>query len=137
MPLDPILVAETREWFRRAADDLAAGAHDLTGQAELTRDAAFHAQQAAEKAIKGFLMWHSRPFGKTHNLVELGNQCVALDVSLEETLRAAAPLTEYAWKFRYPGEAESPTVEVARAALATARTVYDTLRARLPGDVAP
>jgi HEPN domain-containing protein len=136
MPHDPTLVAETREWFQRAADDLGAAAHDLTAKPALTRDATFHAQQAAEKAMKGFLMWHGRPFRKTHNLVELGGQCVQIDRGLEEILRGAAPLTEYAWKFRYPGEGESPTVELARAALATARSVYDALLSRLPGELA-
>lgn len=59
-------------------------------------------QQAAEKALKAFLTWHDRPFGKTHNLVELGGQCVLLDATLEGVLAPAGALTEYAWKFRYP-----------------------------------
>lgn len=137
MPHDPTLVAETREWFQRAADDLAAAAHDLTSNPPLTRDVAFHAQQAAEKAMKGFLMWHGRPFRKTHSLVELGKACVDIDISLESVLRRSAPLTEYAWRFRYPGEAETPTVGVSREALATARLVCDTLLSRLPAEVAP
>jgi HEPN domain-containing protein len=32
----------------------------------------FHAQRAAEKAMKAFLAWHDVPFRKTHNL-EDGN----------------------------------------------------------------
>jgi len=31
-------------------------------------DALFHCQQAVEKALKGFLTWHDRPFEKTHDL---------------------------------------------------------------------
>jgi HEPN domain-containing protein len=30
--------------------------------------AVFHCQQAAEKALKGFLAWHDTPFRKTHDL---------------------------------------------------------------------
>ena len=54
--------------------------------------------------MKAFLTWHDRVFRKTHDLVELGGQCVARDTTLESVLRAAAPLTEYAWRYRYPGE---------------------------------
>jgi HEPN domain-containing protein len=58
----------TREWLRKAAGDLkAADLHDL---------AAFHCQQAFEKALKGYLTWHDRPFRKTHDLVELIEQCI-------------------------------------------------------------
>jgi hypothetical protein len=44
----------------------------------LTADITFHAQQLAEKALKGFLTWHDQPFRKTHDLVEIGEQCVTL-----------------------------------------------------------
>ena len=47
------------------------------------------------------------------------------------------PLTEYAWKFRYPGEPELPEIEEADAALALAREVYDAVLHRLPAEVRP
>jgi len=52
-------------------------------------------------------------------------------------LRQAAPLTEYAWKFRYPGEPDGPSIEEAARALATAREVLDSLGGRLPVEVRP
>ena len=97
----------------------------------------FHAQQAVEKAIKGFLSWHDRPFRKTHNLVELGEAATAVDPALESGLRRAAPLTEYAWRFRYPGDLVEPSIEEASEALAIAREVFDSLLSRLPADVKP
>ncbi len=30
--------------------------------------------------MKAFLAWHDRPFRKTHNLIEIGEQCAAIDV---------------------------------------------------------
>jgi len=42
---------------------------------------------------------------------------------LDPLLRRAAPLTEYAWKFRYPGDPDEATAEEATEALATAREV--------------
>jgi len=64
---------------------------------------------------------------------------VRLDGSLEPLLRRAAPLSEYAWKFRYPGDVEQPTVEEARSALDTARAVFGAIAALLPdaSDSAP
>lgn len=55
-------------------------------------DALFHCQQAIEKALKAFLTWHDEPFRKTHDLGELGTQCVTLDDTLTALLRRAAPL---------------------------------------------
>ncbi len=118
---DPELVAETRAWLVRAIDDLREAEHDLTAAPPLLRGAVFHCQQAAEKAMKGFLTWHSRPFRKTHNLTEIGGLCVEVDRTLEPPLRRAAVLTDFAWKYRYPGEPEEPSREETETALALAR----------------
>lgn len=137
MPHDPELVAETRSWFQRAAHDLGAGAADLAATPAFTGDAVFHAQQAAEKSMKGYLTWHSRVFRKTHNLSELGGMCIDADVTLEPLLQRATRLTDYAWKYRYPGEPDEPSREEAESALALAREVYDAVLGRLPADVWP
>jgi hypothetical protein len=34
----------------------------------------FHSQQAAEKALKGFLTWHDVPFRRVHELDQLGDR---------------------------------------------------------------
>jgi HEPN domain-containing protein len=92
----------------------------------------FHAQQAIEKTLKGFLTWHGQVFRKTHNLVELGGACRAIAPQLDETLRKAAPLTEYAWKFRYPGDREQPSLNEARNALTLAAEVFREIAALMP-----
>lgn len=135
MQPDPGVVAETRAWFHKASKDLATAAFELTADPPFVEDVVFHAQQAVEKALKAFLTWHGREFRKTHNLVELGRSCAVLDSSLEAQLRAAAPLTEYAWRFRYPGDPEEPSIEEARQALAVARDVFVSLTSRVPEDV--
>ena len=106
MPHDPIRMADTKAWLAKADMDLRAAAHELTAVPPFTADAVFHAQQAAEKAMKGFLAWHDVPFRKTHGLAEIGHQCADIDPSVESLLMRAAGLTQYAWKFRYPGESE-------------------------------
>ena len=137
MPLDPILVRNTREWLVRATDDLGVAEHDLKSATPFVRAALFHCQQAAEKALKGFLTWHDRPFEKTHDLREVGSLCAELDSSLEPLLKTAAALTQYAWKFRYPGGVPEPMPEEAQQSLALARQVLDAILERLPAEVRP
>lgn len=137
MPHDPVLIADTRSWLRKAALDIKAAQHDLDGLPPLLADAIFHCQQAAEKSFKGFLMWHGVPFRKTHSLEELGEQCLDLDITLKDLVDRAVPLTEYAWKFRYPGDIEEPSSQEVQEALQIAQEVHLAILARLPQEVQP
>lgn len=105
-----------------------AAEHATTAQPPLLDAVVFHCQQAAEKALKGFLVWNDQPFRKTHNLEELGEACLRPDRSLEPTVNRAVPLTEYAWRFRYPGEPEQPTPNEAHEALAIGRELLTDIR---------
>ncbi len=137
MPHDPVRVADTRAWLEKAASDLRAAEHATTAHPPLLDAVVFHCQQAAEKALKGFLVWNDQPFRKTHNLEELGDACLKLDRSLEPTVNRAVPLTEYAWRFRYPGEPGQPTPDEAQEALAIGRELLTVIRSRLPAEAAP
>lgn len=137
MPHDPVRVADTRGWLAKARADLRAAEHEFRAVPPILDDIVFHCQQAAEKALKGFLAWHGRPFRKTHSLEELGEQCLDVDPTLRALVDRAVPLTEYAWKFRYPGEPEEPSQEEAEEALAIAREVYTATVARLPEEARP
>jgi HEPN domain-containing protein len=137
MPHDPEFVAETRAWMIRAHDDLRAAAWLNNADPPLRGDAVFHCQQAAERALKGFLTWHRRIFGKTHNIGELGRAVVEIAPDLADLLRRAAGLTDYAWRFRYPGEAVEPAPEEPAQALTAASEVYEAVLARLPEEVRP
>jgi HEPN domain-containing protein len=95
----------------------------------------FHAQQGAEKSLKGFLTWHQVPFRKTHDLRELFAACKNIDASLHELGEKAEELTPFAWVFRYPGETESPSLEEARAAEALGQEVYEAIIKRLTPEV--
>jgi HEPN domain-containing protein len=126
---------DVRAWLQKAALDLRAAEHAMSApEASLRSDVVFHAQQAAEKA---FLAWHDVPFRKTHNLEELGRACVSIDATLGTIADRAAPLTEYAWRFRYPGEPSEPSREEAEEALSTARELLEVMASRLPKKVQP
>jgi len=106
---DNARLQDVRAWLTKAKLDLRAAAHEASAPAEgLWGDVLFHAQQAAEKSLKAFLAWHDVPFRKTHNLEALGQRCVEIDASLRVVADRASPLSEYAWKFRYPGEVDEP-----------------------------
>ncbi len=135
MTNDPALVAETKMWLRKAATDLRTAEHDLLATPPLFEDVLFHCQQAAEKSLKAFLVWHSCPFRKTHSLEEVGQQCVQINADLQTLVDSAVPLTQYAWEYRYPNDPEEPTRNEVDQALLLAHRIVDTVLAHLPQEV--
>jgi len=138
MAPDAARVADVRAWLSKAALDLRAATHEISAPAEaLWGDIMFHAQQAAEKAMKAFLVSRDVPFRKTHNLEELGQRCAVLDPTLVAFVDETVPLTDYAWTFRYPAEADEPLQQEAEQALETARRFYDPILNRVHPEARP
>jgi hypothetical protein len=76
------------------------------------RAAVFHCQQAAEKALKGFLAWHDVPFRKTHTLKRAARP-------VSQSMRASGlPLTG---RFRLPNMPGSFATPVSRKILSAKR----------------
>jgi len=137
MTPDPELIAETHGWIEKAKHDLRMAELALGDSHPLTDQAVFHAQQAAEKALKSFLTWHRQSFRKTHHLEELGEQCLAIDATLRTSVDNAVPLTEYAWHYRYPSVDADPPPAEAEEALSIARALLAAVLALLPGETRP
>jgi HEPN domain-containing protein len=137
MAADPEVIAETRAWFDKAHNDLRAAEALAATSPPLFEAAVFHCQQAAEKALKGFLTSNGCTFRRTHSLEEIGEQCLAIDPSLHPVIDQAVPLSEYAWKFRYPGEPCDPAPDEVAEALAAARAVFQATVSRLPFGARP
>ena len=135
--MGPDKAAEVKAWFQKAANDLRGAEIDLAASPPLIEDALFHCQQAAEKALKGFLTAHDRPFRKTHDLDELGRACEEIDPTLSAVLAEARDLTVFAWEFRYPGGTSVPSKQEAQRALGTSRNAYSAVLSRLPNEVHP
>jgi HEPN domain-containing protein len=81
MPREDARTHLTRQWLTKASRDMRAAVLGLSAQDELWDIAAFHSQQVAEKALKAYLAWHNVSFRQTHNLVELLEQCEAVDAA--------------------------------------------------------
>jgi len=128
---------DTREWLRKAENDLK-GADQLFGASPPLLDLTlFHCQQAAEKALKAFLAWHDVPFAKTHDIKDLGVACLALDANLTDNVARASSLTDYAWKFRYPGGDPLPSPEATKETIEIARELFQAVLSRLPAECKP
>jgi HEPN domain-containing protein len=105
----PDIAAETQDWLWRAERDLQAAHQMLSSLPVLGDMAAFHAQQAAEKALKGYLTAQGRTFPKSHLLQPLLEECVQIDPRFQQFQAAARALSPYAIEFRYPGGRRTPS----------------------------
>ncbi|MBI4318984.1 MAG: HEPN domain-containing protein [Chloroflexi bacterium] len=91
------------EWMSHAASDLRL-AHLAAGDESIRREqVCFHAQQAAEKAIKALLLSRSIEFPLTHDIEELLEIAESSGISLPADVREAGLLNPYAVESRYPG----------------------------------
>lgn len=134
---DPVLVLETKGWLKKASIDIRSAEHALTAVPPILTDVVYHSQQATEKALKAFLVWNNISFRKTHSIEEIGEHCLEVDSSLKGLIDQGAPLTQYAWEFRYPGDLEEPSQEESEEALQVAKTIYQEILKRLPREVKP
>jgi HEPN domain-containing protein/predicted nucleotidyltransferase len=134
--VDPVELEErkselVREWLFRAEQDLLA-AERVAAPPPLVNVVAFHAQQAAEKALKAYLVWHDRPLRKTHLLDALLEECVQISDDLASLASAARTLSPYAIAGRYPDDRVSLTERDAEQALELARAIVQFVRQQLP-----
>ena len=66
--------------------------------------AAFHCQQAIEKALKGYMLFKTHRHIDGHNLTYLCRQAIKLDDSFREYLDESAYLNRYYIETRYPAD---------------------------------
>lgn len=114
-------------WYRKAERDLAAAEHLLKPRHPpvLAEIVAFHAQQAAEKWLKGWLESRGMRAPRTHDLDRLVNRASRLEPTFQNLMKAAAGLSDYAVTPRYPGATPEPTEADAVRAVENARAVRD------------
>ena len=121
---------DPREWMNRARSDLAIARADIPEA--YPEDLCFHAQQAAEKAIKGILTMHNRTFPFVHNLGILARLLEEAGEEIPEEARLADRLTDYARIFRYPSEFPMATEQDLAEAVSIAEAVVRWAEGRVP-----
>ena len=121
------------KWIRRADEDLAVADQLLLDGVPYFGSIGFHAQQAAEKFLKAFLVWHQIEFPKTHDLSKLLELIAQCDKPLSESLQGILVLTVYGVDTRYPDDLPDLTKNEATQAVELAREVKDVLLRSLFG----
>ncbi len=110
MPPDRHPPGSYQEWLARAKGDLALASMPLP-EGAYYEDLCFHAQQAAEKALKSIYVYHDISFRYVHDLEELITGLRKMEINPPEEVCKAVELTAYAIDARYPGM-EEPVMEI-------------------------
>ncbi len=126
-----------RSWLIKSRRDLLS-AHELAAaKTQLLDTAAYHCQQAAEKAVKGFLVFHDVRFEKSHDIVLLVTQAADIDPEFSQFMDEARLLTPLAVEYRYPGDYLEPELNEYQEASDAATKLYDFVLSRLPETTHP
>ena len=118
-----------RDWFEKADQDLEMARRALKPGQPLPEMTCYHAQQCAEKYLKGYLIAHSVPFRCVHDLIYLMQLCIARNPTFEKLMPAVEILNEYGATMRYPMEGSVETdIETAREAIRLAEQIATLVR---------
>ena len=113
------------QWFYIAADDLevAKGCLEKYHPPKLSI-ACYHAQQSAEKSLKGYLTGCDIEPPHIHDLIELCKMCIELNASFNTILEECENLNPYGVITRYPKEKEI-TKNMTQDAISHAQKIYE------------
>lgn len=121
MPAEDPVPGSPSDWLVRAMSDLNL-ARLSQPDGVLLEDLCFHAQQAAEKALKAVLVANSAAVPNIHSIRRLIDLLPA-NLDLPEEVQNAAGLTDYAVSSRYPGDFEPVSDDEHREAVRMAEAV--------------
>ena len=121
-----------RTWLAKGEHDLLNIENNLKAPEIPWDTICFHAQQAAEKFLKAFLVFHAQPPVPTHDLVALLASCVPLNPALAARQQDCQKLSYYAVAVRYPSDLYEPTETDARQMIEAANRIRSEVLACLP-----
>lgn len=126
-------VDTVKQWVRFASGDLGVAERELTYDVPAYHTICFLCQSAAEKFLKGFLIYHGWQLKKTHDIVALLALCSEFDGTLAAMAPEGSLLNEYIVAGRYPEDlAYEQLGEVeAQEALQAAQKIRDRVLALL------
>lgn len=126
-------------WLSRAAQDLGAARILARAPESYLGVALYHCQQAAEKAVKGFLVFHDQRPQKTHDIKRLVDMALPFEGGFFAWITAAEQLTPYATQFRYVDDLvdTEPSREEFDTMFDAASALYDFVLLTLPPETRP
>lgn len=94
----PIIV---KRWLYKAGQDFGFASTSLVNGYDYYDQPCFFFQQAAEKYLKGYILYHNLQFEKTHDLLKLLETCKKNSANFEELKDAASELNTLYIEPRY------------------------------------
>ena len=105
-----------QRWLEFAQDDLLAAKRLFNDyHPKMLEASCYHCQQAAEKALKAYLVLQEYEFPYVHDCRKLCLHCADYDGAFVEYVDDCADLSPYATRARYPQEDEMDEPEVKTA----------------------
>lgn len=128
------LPGSPEDWLAHAGSDLSL-ARMARGHAEvLPEQVCFHAQQAAEKALKAVFLARNIGFARTHDLEALLELARQSGIPTPATFAELGSLTPYAVESRYPGSWDEITLSDVEDAIRLAEQTLAWASRLLAGD---
>ena len=125
------------QWLNKANQDLRSARVLASGPDPILDTAFFHCQQAAEKAVKGYLAYRDHPLEKTHDVEKLVSLAESYEPRFATWRQSAEMLTPYATTFRYPPETGDPDEEECEQAQHAAAGLFAFVCSLLPVETQP
>jgi len=119
-------------WLAKAGNDFLNIENNLQADRVPWDTICFHAQQAAEKLLKGFLVYQGQVPVRIHDLVALLARCVEFERGLAVLEEDCRRLTVHAVGSRYPDDLFEPTREDALGMVEAAKRVSELVAKLLP-----
>ena len=116
---------EIKQWIIKGDHDLGTAKITFLHIPEYLDTVTFHCQQAVEKYLKAFLVFLSKPFRFSHDLVYLLDLISENDPDFAKYYDSISELQGYAVEIRYPDETIFLSQENVKQAISIAKDVRD------------
>jgi len=126
-----------RSWLTKAQHDLVSARVLASSNPPLLDTAIFHCQQAAEKAVKGYLVFCDQEVERVHDIEVLIRSAMSCVPEFMDWIDVGIELTPYARIYRYPGNTTDPSQEQFDRAMSAAERLYKFVVSLLPPEMQP
>lgn len=120
-----------KNWLVKADNDLKTAEHELALPEEkiITDTVCFHCQQAVEKYLKAFLIYHKVEIKRTHIIKYHLIQCAKIDKDFDNI--EVKGLSRFAVDIRYPDDFYVPDLEESKFYYELAKHIRDKVFTKL------
>jgi len=120
-----MLTDYVKNWFARAGEDMEL-IQAISRETSVSPNViCFHAQQAGEKYLKGFLAHHDLHVRKVHDLEVLVEDCKSVDKTFEELRDEARLLNNFYIESRYPDNYMEFSIQNAKDGFESAKRIKE------------